>query len=111
MDDDSTVLYLLRWILEREGHEVFEAGDGATALAQLADCDAELVMTDVTMSGMGGRQLIEHLRANPATASIPVFVVSGQAQAWSLPVETIIGKPFLSTDVLTAVRALATRMS
>jgi CheY-like chemotaxis protein len=38
VDDESTVRFLLRWLLEREGHEVFEAGDGAMALEQFAVC-------------------------------------------------------------------------
>jgi CheY-like chemotaxis protein len=42
VDDESTVRFLLRWLLEREGHEVFEANDGAMALTQLAACSAEL---------------------------------------------------------------------
>lgn len=109
MDDESTVRFLLRWLLEREGHEVFEASDGAMALKQLATCGAELLVTDVTLPVMSGRELIERLRANPVTASIPIVVVSGQGEAASLPVEAVITKPFLSTDVLSAVRDVAER--
>jgi CheY-like chemotaxis protein len=63
----------------------------------------------VTLPVMGGRELIERLRADPATASIPIVVVSGQGEASSLPVEAIVTKPFMSTDVLSAVRNVAER--
>jgi CheY-like chemotaxis protein len=66
-------------------------------------------VTDVTLPVMGGRELIERLRANPATASISIVVVSGQGEASSLPVEAIVTKPFVSADVLTAVRQVAER--
>jgi CheY-like chemotaxis protein len=63
----------------------------------------------VTLPVMGGRELIERLRANPATASISIVVVSGQGEASSLPVEAIVTKPFMSSDVLSAVRNVAER--
>jgi CheY-like chemotaxis protein len=66
-------------------------------------------VTDVTLPVMGGRELIERLRADPATASIPIVVVSGQGEASSLPVEAIVTKPFMSTEVLSAVRNVAER--
>jgi CheY-like chemotaxis protein len=43
VDDESTVRFLLRWLLEREGHEVFEADDGAMALTQLTACSPDVL--------------------------------------------------------------------
>lgn len=71
-------------------------------------------MTDLTMPVLGGVGLIERLRSEPRTASIPIVVVSGNPAAAralreSGAVEAIVIKPFDATELAKCIRVLATR--
>jgi CheY-like chemotaxis protein len=106
VDDESSVRFLLRRILEDSGHEVFEAPHGVAALAHIADRRPELVVTDVMMPVMDGRELIARLRSDPATASIPIMVVSSEHDVEALRVDAAVAKPFGMHELLEAVRSV-----
>lgn len=117
VDDDSDVRLMLRLILENAGHEVVEAAHGAAALNLISpERLPDLVLTDLTMPVLGGKELIGHLRSAPATASIPIVVVSGDAvAAWSLKaaglVEAVVAKPFDGPKVEQCIRSVASHAS
>ena len=77
VDDEPDQRFLLRRILERAGHEVSEANDGAAALRAVQESAPDLVVTDVMMPVMDGVELIRCLRDDPATAHIPILAASG----------------------------------
>ena len=56
--------------------EVYEAGDGQEALKMLDDHWIDLALVDINMPVMDGGEMIERLRQNPATADLPVIIVS-----------------------------------
>jgi len=60
---------------------VLEAADGAQALAAIAEHWIDLVLLDVNMPVMDGQECLTRLRADPATASLPVIVVSTEGSA------------------------------
>jgi two-component system, chemotaxis family, sensor kinase CheA len=77
VDDQFTVRELQRSILEAAGYRVATAGDGVAALQQLGGgADIDLVVTDLEMPQMGGLELLRRVRGEPATASLPVVVVT-----------------------------------
>ncbi len=63
VDDDPSVLQVASKVLRRGGYEVVEAGSGEAALraAEQAEGRIDLLLTDVVMPGMGGRELAERL--------------------------------------------------
>ncbi len=77
VDDDIAKRYVIGTWLRRAGHEVTEAGTGAEALAKTAG--AELVMLDVNLPDTTGFEVCRLIKADPATASIPVIQVSATA--------------------------------
>jgi len=79
VDDTSTKRYILSSWLRRAGHQVIEASGGEEALALLARQRPDLVVLDVRLPDIGGFEVCERIKANPATASIPVIQVSGNA--------------------------------
>jgi two-component system chemotaxis sensor kinase CheA len=80
VDDQFTVRELQRSILEAAGYQVATAGDGVAALQQLGGgADIDLVVTDLEMPEMGGLELLRRVRGEPATASLPVVVVTSLA--------------------------------
>lgn len=77
VDDEANMRFLLRTTLELAGHTVTEARDGAAAIEQIEGGRLpDLVTTDFMMPRMNGGELIARLRRNPATAEIPVILVS-----------------------------------
>jgi len=61
-EDDSQVRGMLRLTLEREGHEIVEAGDGREALRRCAEGPVDIVVTDLIMPEMEGIEFIRRLR-------------------------------------------------
>lgn len=76
VDDHAGNRLLLRDLLEAEGHEVVEAADGASALASVAERQPDLILLDVQMPGMDGFEVCRRLKASPATAAVPVLLVT-----------------------------------
>jgi signal transduction histidine kinase/ActR/RegA family two-component response regulator len=75
VDDEDAVRAVLSRMLEAEGYEVSQAGNGREALERLAARGADAVLTDVIMPELGGRELAERLAAEyPA---LPVIWMSG----------------------------------
>ena len=77
-DDSPTVRAVARFALEDAGHRVLEAGNGAEALAVLADEAVDVVLLDVEMPVMDGYQTVAALKADPHTADVPVVFLTGR---------------------------------
>jgi type II secretory ATPase GspE/PulE/Tfp pilus assembly ATPase PilB-like protein/CheY-like chemotaxis protein len=78
VDDDAVSRSLARTLLEKNGFRVTEVGDGDVALERLGDgVGFALVVLDLEMPRLGGREVLERLRAEPATARLPVVVLTG----------------------------------
>jgi CheY-like chemotaxis protein len=77
VDDESSMRFLLRVAFETAGHQVEEAPNGLEAIQALeGGRQLDLVATDFMMPLMNGGELIARVRANPATADVPVILVS-----------------------------------
>jgi CheY-like chemotaxis protein len=112
VDDDPSTRFVLRLILEREGHRILEAGNGAAALDMIRpDPLPDIVMTDLMMPLMTGMELIRRLRSEPRTAAIPIVVVSSNADAAqnlqaSGEVDAIVSKPFTASKLADRIRTV-----
>lgn len=114
VDDDSATRFMVRSILEIAGHEVIEASHGSAALQLISpERVPDVVVTDLVMPVLDGKELIAQLRSQPATATIPIVVVSGsRVEAWTLKaaglVEAVVPKPFDAAKLALCVRAVTT---
>jgi len=108
VDDDKAVRLLLRAMLERRGHSVVEAEDGAEGLQYYRAAPADLVITDIQMPVMDGLQMIKELRGDFPTAKI--IAISGEkgglAAAQPLSQGTF-EKPLYMEEFLDAVQKFA----
>jgi len=117
VDDDSATRLLVRSILEIAGHEVIEAPHGSAALDLIsAQRLPDVVVTDLTMPVLDGKELIAQLRSAPVTATIPIVVVSGNlAEARTLKasglVEAVVSKPFVASNLAQCIQAVAGEQS
>ncbi len=67
--------------LEQRGYEVESSTNGAEALQMVGCVHPDLIITDMIMPRMTGRELITALKSNPTTASIPIIILSGRTSA------------------------------
>jgi len=78
IDDDSLARKILVKALEKMGHVTIQSGNGKHAWETIYENDdIGLVVTDLMMPDMDGRELLQILRGNQAFASLPVLMVSG----------------------------------
>ena len=104
VDDDPDIVELLRCVLHDAGFEVAIAdGDAALSLAQ--ERQPHLILLDILLPGMDGVEAIQRLRADPATAHIPLIALSAAPQ-WlpALPVSDRLITPFTLGHLLAKVR-------
>jgi DNA-binding NtrC family response regulator len=114
IDDDEDFRTLIRAMLNRVGHHVEEASDGAEGLRAFGKNPPDIVLTDISMPGIDGHEVINALKA--ANKSVPVIAISGGSsvpkdelllKASQLGAAEIIMKPFEFEQLAGAVsRAL-----
>ena len=76
VDDEPHVIRVLRLMLEREGYEVASANDGAEALDKMDLRRPDVMVSDIQMAGMDGRELCRTVRARYPDATFPIFVMT-----------------------------------
>ncbi|MEI8292714.1 MAG: response regulator [bacterium] len=112
VEDDSAIRHFARTVLQRLGHFVVEADEGAMALSFFEDSDAfspDLVLTDMVMPRMGGLQLVRLIeKKRPGTAFL---LTSGYPDQQELAKEhesefDFLRKPFSVGDLISKVSAL-----
>ena len=114
IDDDDDIREVAALSLETvAGWEVIMASSGAQGLARAAEQRPDAILLDVMMPGMDGPTTFRELRKNPATASIPVLLLTAKVQGSDqrrfadLGVEAVLVKPFdpltLSTQISKAL--------
>jgi len=112
VDDEETIRFLVRDVLEEIGYRVLSAGDGLQALELYAGKKAEidLVILDMTMPGMGGRETFEKLKEiNPRVRAILSTGYSEDERArqmLAMGVKAFVQKPYRVDDLASAVRRI-----
>jgi DNA-binding response OmpR family regulator len=111
VEDCAPVATVLMRHLASAGYRSIVVGDARAALEQLAHEVPECIMLDLMLPGVNGSALLHHVRQTPATASVPVVLVSAQIGAGKthlgtqIEADCSIGKPFTRNQVIDAVRA------
>lgn len=80
VDDSPMQVKLLRKMLEKQGHTVFEGDSGEAAIHLTENYQPDLVMLDVIMPDINGFDATRQIRKNPKTQNIPIVLVSSKAQ-------------------------------
>jgi len=80
VDDSPTETFRFREILQRHGHEVIEASNGADGVAVARAEIPDLILMDVVMPGMNGFQATRQITRGTETSHIPVVIVSTKDQ-------------------------------
>jgi len=95
VDDERTLLNLLKRYLERQGHEVeiCESAEQALAVFERDPQHFEMVITDLTLPGVSGAELVKRIRTKHS--SLPALISSGYPYEPELANVGFLQKPFL----------------
>lgn len=113
-DDDAQMRRLLRTVLEREGFKVVEAADGLETLEAINTQGIDLVLLDHDMPRLTGLGVLEELRAQVTTASLPVIMLTARADeteslALELGAQDYLTKPVQPRSLVARVKAVLKR--
>jgi DNA-binding response OmpR family regulator len=120
VDDDPEIRALLGWKLAQAGYAAETAEDGEAALVALTSSvmdghPPDLILVDWMMGGMTGIEVCQRLRDDPATAAIPIILLTSKKdeaevlRGFAAGVDDYIVKPFSSREMLSRVHAVLTR--
>ena len=109
VDDEDSLRRVMKDLLEREGYVVSEARDGVQALDEVDRTGPDVIVLDLNLPGLDGYGVLSHLRSRPATADIPVVVLTAkgdednEVRVFELGADDFLTKPFRA-------RALSARL-
>lgn len=111
-EDDSDIRGLVSRKLTGAGFEVIAVADGLSALRAAQDEHPDLAVFDVTMPGMSGLAVMSVLRAESATADLPVILLTAHSEEFDVNAGISLGaadylvKPFSPRELLSRVQAV-----
>jgi DNA-binding response OmpR family regulator len=117
VEDDADIGALIGHYLERAGHRVERLSSGNDVLPRLRSSPADLVILDLMLPGMDGLLVCQAMRAEPATAAIPIIMLtargdeSDRVSGLELGADDYVTKPFSPKELNARVAALLRRTS
>jgi two-component system alkaline phosphatase synthesis response regulator PhoP len=116
VEDDRDIAALVARYLERAGFTVELVVSGREALGALLERPPGLLILDLMLPHMDGTEICRAVRANPATAAIPIIMLTARAEeseriaGLEVGADDYIAKPFSPNEVVARVRALLRRV-
>jgi len=110
VEDNEYNRKIVRQLLSRTSYRLLEAADGEAAMALVRQDRPDLVLMDVQLPRMSGLDVTRAMRAEPATADIPIIVVTSFAlsgddqRAMAAGASGYLAKPYSPRDLLALIR-------
>jgi two-component system, OmpR family, phosphate regulon response regulator PhoB len=117
VEDEEPLTMMLRYNLEAEGYAVETAARGDEAEIKLAESPPDLVVLDWMLPGLSGIELCRRLRARPATARLPIIMLTARGEegervrGLATGADDYIVKPFSLPEFIARIGALLRRAS
>jgi two-component system, OmpR family, phosphate regulon response regulator PhoB len=111
VEDDPDIRELVAYKLTRGGFEVIEAADGPAALHAARERPPDAVILDIRLPRLSGIEVCRELRAAPATAAVPIIMLTGAVrlqeleQAYAAGATDYLVKPFSPRELQRRVEA------
>jgi two-component system phosphate regulon response regulator PhoB len=115
VEDESAIVELLRYNLEREGFRVTVATDGEEALTAIAEDKPDLVLLDWMLPNASGLEVCRQIRRKTATRDLPVIMLTARGEeadrvrGLDVGADDYVTKPFSITELMARVKALLRR--
>ena len=115
VDDDPSIVKVVRGYLEQSGYQVLSAADGETALHMLRRERPDLLVLDLMLPKRDGREITRLVRADQTLAALPIIMLTARVEdmdkivGLELGADDYITKPFNAHEVVARVNALLRR--
>jgi twitching motility two-component system response regulator PilH len=112
VDDSTTIVAVLRKMLQQNGFQTLEAYTAEEALELARDLVPDLIFLDIVLPGMDGFAALRALRREPATKQVPIIMISGNQQATEqfyvqrIGADDFMKKPFSRPEVFARIERL-----
>lgn len=112
VDDSTTIVAVLRKMLQQNGYQTLEAYTAEEALELVRDIQPDLIFLDIVLPGMDGFAALRALRREPATKQVPIIMISGNVQATEqfyvqrIGADDFMKKPFSRPEVFARIERL-----
>ncbi len=112
VDDEPNILLSLEFLMQQAGFSVATAADAEQALEQINRQCPDLLLLDISLPGMSGFDLLERLRADDATQTLPVIMLTAHGRevekekGMALGANDYVTKPFSTRELVNRVQAL-----
>ena len=116
VEDDRDIAELIAHYLQKAGHTTEHLASGNAAIARVRESPPELIVLDVMLPGMDGLMVCQALRADPATAAIPIIMLTARGEetdriaGLELGADDYVTKPFSPRELSARVAALLRRV-
>ena len=114
-DDEADIRNLLVHVLSREGFGVTAVASGPEALAAAPGVRPDLVLLDLMLPGMQGTEVCRRMRAEPATAAVPIIMLTARGEevdrvvGFEVGADDYVTKPFSTRELVLRIRAVLRR--
>lgn len=115
VEDELDISNLIEFQFKQAGFPVKTVMDGATALEQIKKFRPSLVILDLMLPDMDGKDICRNLKANPQTQQIPILMVTAKAEeldrivGFELGAEDYVTKPFSPKELVLRAKAILRR--
>jgi two-component system, OmpR family, phosphate regulon response regulator PhoB len=115
VEDDTAILTLLRYNLEKEGFDVQGAGDGEEALLLVAERVPDVLLLDWMLPSVSGLEVCRRLRRDPETHGLPIIMLTARGEeadrvrGLDCGADDYISKPFSLRELVARLRAVLRR--
>ena len=115
VEDESALVEILRYNLEKEGFDVVAAADGEAALEAIADHKPDLLILDWMLPHVSGLEICRQLRRKPETRELPIIMLTARGEeadrvrGLEVGADDYVAKPFSPSELIARVRAVLRR--
>jgi DNA-binding response OmpR family regulator len=115
IEDEKDIVDLIEYHLKQSGFSVISALDGPTGLERARKKSPNLIILDLMLPGMDGKDICRSLKSNPLTQSIPILMLTAKAEetdrliGFELGADDYVTKPFSPKELVLRVKAILRR--